>query len=64
MGFLLSYDGDLRDPLVLPQESQVFMRVARGLLGFFSSKCQGLSPHFELRPISTEASREKSHLPS
>ena len=50
MGFFLSYDGDLRDPLVLPQESQVFMRVARGLLGFLSSKCQGLNPHFELRP--------------
>ena len=29
--FLSSYSGDLRDPLVLPQESQVSMRVAMGL---------------------------------
>ena len=33
MLFLSSYDGYFRYPLVLPQESQVFMRVARGLLG-------------------------------
>ena len=31
LGFLSSYDGDLRDPLVWPQESPVSMRVARGL---------------------------------
>ena len=30
---LLTYDGDLRDPLCLPQERPVPMRVARGLLG-------------------------------
>ena len=39
--FLLSYDRDLRDLLKLPQESPVSMRVARGLLGFLSSQCQG-----------------------
>ena len=33
MVFLSSYDRDFRDPLVLPQESHFFMRVARGLLG-------------------------------
>ena len=39
--FLLSYDRDLRDLLKLPQESPVSMRVARGLLGFLYSQCQG-----------------------
>ena len=29
LGFLSSYYGDLRDPLMLPQECQVSMRVAR-----------------------------------
>ena len=33
MGFLSSYDVALRDLLVLPQESQVSMQVARGLSG-------------------------------
>ena len=47
--FLSSYDGDLRDPLVLPQESPVFMRVARGLSEFLSSLCQVLSTHLNLR---------------
>ena len=31
LGFLSSYDGDLRDPLELPQESQVSMQVVLGL---------------------------------
>ena len=42
--FLSSYDGDLRDPLMWPQERQVAMRVARGLSGFLSSRCQVLTP--------------------
>ena len=36
LGFLSSYNGDLRDPLVLPQESQVSMPVMRGLSEFLS----------------------------
>ena len=47
--FLMSYDGDLRDPLVWPQESPVSMRVARSLSGFLSSQCRVLGPHLELR---------------
>ena len=39
-GFLSSYSGELRDPLVLPQESAVCMRVVRGLSGYFSIRCQ------------------------
>ena len=44
--------GTSRDTLVLPQESQVSMRVARGLSGFLSSRCRVLDPHLELRPES------------
>ena len=50
LGFLLSYDGDLRDPLVLPQESPLFMQGARGLGGFLTICCHGRGPHLELRP--------------
>ena len=39
---LLTYDGDLRDPLWWPQERPVPMRVARGLSGFPSRRCRGL----------------------
>ena len=48
--FLSSYDGDLWDLLVLPQESEFSTRVARGLLGFLSIRCRVLGPHLELRP--------------
>ena len=34
---------------MLPQESQVSIRVARGLSGFLSSRCRGIGPHLELR---------------
>ena len=50
MGFLLSYNGDLRDPLVFPQERPLSMRIARGLTGLHSSWCRVLSPHLELTP--------------
>ena len=36
LGFLSRYDGDLRDPLMLPQKSPVYMRVVRALSGFLS----------------------------
>ena len=39
MGFLLSYNGDLRDLFVFPQGSQFFMPVARGHSGLLSSPC-------------------------
>ena len=50
LGFLSSCDGDLRDPLMLPQESQVSIRVARGFFGFLFSQCRDIGPHLELRP--------------
>ena len=49
LGFLSSYDGDLREAFVLPQESQVSMRIARGLSRYLSRRCSGLYPHLELR---------------
>ena len=50
LGFLSSYDRELRDPLVCPQESPVSMRVPRGLSGFLCSRRWGQDPHLELRP--------------
>ena len=47
--FLLSCDGDLRDPLMLPQEIQVSIPVTRCLLGFLSSRCRSIGPHLSLR---------------
>ena len=41
LGVPLKLRWHLRELIVLPQESQVSMRVARGLLGFLSSQCQG-----------------------
>ena len=36
--FISSYDGDLRDPLVFPQERPLSMRVARGLSALLSGR--------------------------
>ena len=49
LGFLLSCDGDLREPLILPQGSQVSFRDARGSVGLFSSRCRGIGPHLKLK---------------
>ena len=38
-GFLSSYDGDLRYPLMLPQVSPVSIGVARRLSGFLCLRC-------------------------
>ena len=47
--FLSSCDGDLTNPLMLPQESQVSILVVRGVSGFLSRRCKGIGPHLELR---------------
>ena len=47
--FLSSYEWEIRDPLVWPQERPVSMRVARGLSGFLSSRCQGRNLKFPLQ---------------
>ena len=48
--FLSSYDRDIRDPHMCPQERPVSMRVVRGLSGFLSSQCQVLIPRVDSRP--------------
>ena len=50
VGFLSSYDGDLREPLVGPQGGPVSTRVVRGPSGFLCSRCWSRGPHLELRP--------------
>ena len=47
--FLSSYDGDLRDLLVWPQERPVSMRVVMPLLGFLGFWCCVLGPHLKLK---------------
>ena len=53
---LLTYAGDFRDPLCWPQERPVPMRVARGLSGFLSRRCQGLRPCVESVPEPEDSS--------
>jgi len=45
-----SYDGELREPLLLPQGSPISIRVARGNWGFLSSRCRANRPHLGLCP--------------
>ena len=42
MGFLTRYDGELREPLVWRQGSQVSMRVARGNASLLLSHGRGI----------------------
>ena len=53
---LSTFDGDLRDPLWWPQERPDPMRVARGLSGFLSLRCQGLRPCVESVPEPEDSS--------
>ena len=57
LGFLLSYDGDLRDPLVLPQGSPVSMRVVWGLSRFLSIGDRDLGVAFKVHLWSQASSR-------
>ena len=49
VGFLSSYNGELREPLVLPQGSPVSIRVVRGSAGLLSSHGRGIRPQFALK---------------
>ena len=42
VGFLTRYDGELREPLMWPQGSQVSMRMARGSVSLLSSYGRGI----------------------
>ena len=47
--FLTGYDGELREPLVLCQGSQVSMRVGRGTTSLLSSHGRGIGPQDALK---------------
>ena len=49
-GFLSSYNGDFRDPLVGPQQGPVSTQIARGPSGFLCSRCPGRGSHLDLSP--------------
>ena len=49
MGFLSSYDWEVREPLVWPQGSPVSIRVERGSTALFSSHWRGIGPHDALK---------------
>ena len=48
-GSLSSCDGDLREPLLLPQGSQASLQVVWGTSGFLSIRCREIQTHLELR---------------
>lgn len=49
LGFYSSWDGDLSEPLLLPQVSQASFQILSGTLEILSSRCRAIGPHFELR---------------
>ena len=57
VGFLLSYDGDLREPLMWPQGSPVSIPVAMGCTALLSSHNRGIGPQDALKKESRGLSR-------
>ena len=57
LGFLSSYDGELRKPLMLPRGSPVSFRVARGSSGLLSSHGKLIRAQFALKGESQGVSR-------
>ena len=53
---LLTYDGDLRDPLWLPQEGQSTCKLIGGLSGFLSRRSRGLKHCVESVPEPEDSS--------
>ena len=49
VGFLTRYDGELREPLMWPQGSQVSMRMERGSVSLLSSHGRGIRPQDALK---------------
>ena len=49
--FLSRYYGELREPLVLYQQSQVSIRVVRASVGVLWSYGRGIRPHFRSLPL-------------
>ena len=63
VGFLSSYDGKLREPLVWPQGSPVSIRVARGTAALLSSPGRGIWPQDVLKGESRGLSRVAAGYP-
>ena len=63
MSFLTRYDGELREPLVWRQESQVSMRVSRGNASLLSSHGRGIRPLDALKKDSQDLSRVLARIP-
>ena len=57
LGFLSRYHGELRQPLVLPQGSQVSFQVARVSTGVLWSHGRGIRPQFTWKRDSQAVSR-------
>ena len=57
LAFLSSYEGELREPLVLSQGSPVCSQVVRGSVGLLSSHGRGIGPQFALKGESRGFSR-------
>ena len=57
LGFLLRYHGELREPLVLPQGSQVSIRVARASARVLWSHGRGIRTQFAWKGESQGVSR-------
>ena len=51
LGFLSRYHGELREPLVLSQQSQVSIQVVRVSTGLLWSHGRGIRPHFGSLPL-------------
>ena len=49
VGFLMRFDGELREPLLWRQGSQVSIRVARGSMALLSSHGRGIGPQDVLK---------------
>ena len=63
VGFLSSYDGELREPLVWPQGSSVSIRVARGSTALLLSHGRGIGPQDVLKGESQSLCRIASGNP-
>ena len=57
VGFLMRFDGELREPLMWRQGSQVSIRVARGSMALLSSHGRGTGPQDALKKDSRGLSR-------
>ena len=63
MGFLRRYEGELREPLVGPQGSQVFQASGEGSVSLLSSHGSGIGPQDAFKKDSRDISRVEAGNP-